>query len=78
MEEVRAQHKSELEKIEAILQDNKAVICKMIADAEEYGDSASNGNRRRKRTKSFFTRAFREAFGFEVNLSDVREVLNNN
>ena len=72
---VTARHNEELSKLTALVSENKVAIEQMIADAEAYGNLGSNGAKRRNRTKSFFASAFKSAFGFEANLSDIREVL---
>lgn len=78
----QAQAKIEAEKehttnnLKAIISENKEEVAKMLEEAEAYGDLASNGKKRRERTRKFLQRAFNEKFGFSPIFSEVKELLN--
>ena len=48
----------------------------MLNEAEEHGNLASNGKKRREKTRKYFKRVFVEKFGFEPVFSDVKKILN--
>jgi hypothetical protein len=66
----------EMANLKTIIEENENEIKDIIAKAEEYGRLGKTGDKRRKRTKSFFRRAFAEKFGVEANLSDVGKIMN--
>lgn len=82
-EQKKAQAKFEAEKdhatnkLKAVISENKEEVAKILEEAEAYGDLASNGDKRRKRTKKYFKRVFTERFGFEPSIYNVKELLNN-
>lgn len=81
-EQKKAQAKFEAEKehasnkLKAVISENKEEVAKMLEEAESYGNLASNGKKRRERTRKFFQRAFNEKFGFSPIFSEVKELLN--
>jgi hypothetical protein len=52
--------------IAAVVAANKSAVAQMLADAEAYSKSGSNGDKRRKLRASHFKKSFQAAFGFEV------------
>lgn len=74
--EYEAKKEIEYNRLKAIVNENKAEVEAMLNEAEEYGDLASNGKRRRERTRKYLKRVFEERFGFEPAISKVRELLN--
>lgn len=81
-EQKKAQAKFEAEKehatnkLKAVISENKEEVAKILEEAEAYGDLASNGKKRRERTRKFLQRAFNEKFGFSPIFSEVKELLN--
>ena len=81
-EQKKAQAKYEAEKehatnkLKAVISENKEEVAKILEEAEDYGDLASNGDKRRKRTKKYFKRVFVEKFGFDPIFSEVKKILN--
>lgn len=63
-------------KLKAVISENKEEVAKILEEAEDYGDLASNGDKRRKRTKKYFKRVFVEKFGFDPIFSEVKKILN--
>ncbi len=68
---------NEIEKLKEIIEKNRSEIENIIARAEAYGSLGANGDKRRKRTKSFFKQEFAARFGVEANLVEVRAIINN-
>lgn len=81
-EQKKAQAKFEAEKehatnkLKAVISENKEEVAKMLNEAEEHGNLASNGKKRREKTRKYFKRVFVEKFGFEPVFSDVKKILN--
>lgn len=79
----QAQAKIEAEKehttnnLKAVISENKEEVAKILEEAEAYGDLASNGKKRRERTRKYFKRVFVERFGFGPVFSEVKKMLEN-
>ena len=71
--------KKEIEdnRLKAVINKNREEVVKMLNEAEEYGNLASNGKKRREKTRKYFKRVFVEKFGFEPVFSDVKIFLIN-
>lgn len=71
--------KKEIEdnRLKAVINKNREEVAKMLNEAEEYGNLASNGKKRREKTRKYFKRVFVEKFGFEPVFSDVKIFLIN-
>lgn len=74
--EYEAKREIENNRLNTVINENKAEVEAMLNEAEEYGDLASNGKKRRERTRKYFKRAFVERFGFDPVFSDVKISLN--
>lgn len=75
--EYKAKKEIEDNRLNTVINKYREEVVKMLNDAEEYGDMASNGKKRRERTRKYFKRVFVEKFGFDPVFSDVKILLIN-
>lgn len=76
MQAYNEQRAVEMAELRMMIEANRNEVEKIIARAEAYGSLGANGDKRRKRAKNFFKHEFAARFGIEVNLVDVREIIN--
>lgn len=74
--EYKAKKEIEDNRLNTVINKYREEVVKMLNEAEEYGDLASNGKKRRERTRKYFKRVFVERFGFDPVFSDVKILLN--
>ena len=75
--ELQAKREIESNKLKVVITTNKSEVENILFEAEEYGDLASNGKKRRERTRKYFKRVFVERFGFDPIFSEVKKMLEN-
>jgi hypothetical protein len=65
-------------KIRSLTKGREKELKQIYSEAEKYGALGSNGGKRRKRTVSYFKKAFLNTFGIEATPGDVKLALNEN
>ena len=74
-EETMSNRNNRLEELKSKISGKENIINELLIRAENETKDISKGDKRRKKRRQLFNSLFKEAFGFDAEMSDVNEVL---